>query len=72
MKIPDWVEKTGIFKYHLREYCIMYATLKVRKNGMTTIPIEVREALDIREGDLVVVDIVEKRRPPVSSGAPSS
>lgn len=42
----------------------MYATLKIRKNGMTTIPIEIREALDIREGDLVVVQIIEKRRPP--------
>ena len=45
---------------------MFYATLKIRKNGMTTVPIEIREALDIREGDLIVVQILEKRRPPQS------
>lgn len=41
----------------------MQAVLKVRKNGMTTIPIEIRELMGIEDGDLVIVDIIERKRP---------
>jgi len=35
----------------------MKSVVKVKARGQVTIPIEIREALDIKEGDLLEIDI---------------
>jgi len=38
----------------------MQATVKVSRAGSVVIPIEVREALGIRPGDLIVIDVLNR------------
>jgi AbrB family looped-hinge helix DNA binding protein len=35
----------------------MKTVVKVQKRGVVTIPVEVREALEIREGDFLEIDV---------------
>jgi len=37
----------------------MQATVKVTRNGQVSIPLAVREVMEIEEGDLIVIDVVE-------------
>ena len=36
----------------------MQATVKVTRSGQISIPYEIRQAMDIGEGDLITVDII--------------
>jgi AbrB family looped-hinge helix DNA binding protein len=36
----------------------MQATVKMAKSGQVVIPIEIREALGLAPGDLVVIDVI--------------
>lgn len=36
----------------------MQATVKVTRSGQISIPYEIRQSMDIEEGDLIVVDVV--------------
>jgi AbrB family looped-hinge helix DNA binding protein len=36
----------------------MQATVKVTRSGQISIPYEIREAMDIEEGDLITVDVI--------------
>ncbi len=38
----------------------MQATVKIARAGQVVIPIEVREALGLKPGDLVVIDVMGK------------
>jgi AbrB family looped-hinge helix DNA binding protein len=38
----------------------MQATVRVSKGGVVVIPIEVRDAMGISPGDLIVIDVVQK------------
>jgi len=40
----------------------MQATVKVTRGGQISIPYEIRQTMDIEEGDLVTVDIVTVAR----------
>ncbi len=40
----------------------MQATVKVTRSGQISIPYEIRQTMDIEEGDLVTVDIVAVAR----------
>jgi len=36
----------------------MQATVRMTRNGQVSIPIEIREALDLKKGDLIVIDVL--------------
>jgi AbrB family looped-hinge helix DNA binding protein len=38
----------------------MQATVRVSKGGVVVIPIEVRDAMGISPGDLIVIDVIQK------------
>ena len=38
----------------------MQATVKIARAGQVVIPIEVREALGLKPGDLIVIDVIGK------------
>jgi len=38
----------------------MQATVKIARAGQIVIPIEIREALDLNPGDLIVIDVISK------------
>jgi AbrB family looped-hinge helix DNA binding protein len=38
----------------------MQATVKMARAGQIVIPIEIREALGLRGGDLIVIDVISK------------
>ncbi len=38
----------------------MQATVRMIRNGQVSIPIEIREALGLEPGDLVLIDIIQK------------
>jgi AbrB family looped-hinge helix DNA binding protein len=39
---------------------IMQATVKIARAGQVVIPIEVREAMGLKAGDLIVIDVMGK------------
>ncbi len=40
----------------------MQATVRIARAGQVVIPIEVREALDLKPGDLIVIDVMGKAK----------
>jgi AbrB family looped-hinge helix DNA binding protein len=38
----------------------MQATVKMSRAGSVVIPIEVRESLDLKTGDLIVIDVLNR------------
>jgi AbrB family looped-hinge helix DNA binding protein len=36
----------------------MQATVRMTRNGQVSIPIEIREALDLKPGDLIIIDVI--------------
>ncbi len=40
----------------------MQATVRMTRNGQVSIPIEIREALDLKPGDLIVIDVIGNAR----------
>jgi AbrB family looped-hinge helix DNA binding protein len=36
----------------------MQATVRMTRNGQVSIPIEIRETLDLKTGDLIVIDVL--------------
>ena len=40
----------------------MQATVRMTRNGQVSIPIEIREALDLKSGDLIIIDVIGNAR----------
>lgn len=38
----------------------MQAPVKVRKKGIVVIPIEIREVMCIEDGDIIIIDVLQK------------
>ena len=46
----------------------MQATVKITRGGQVSIPYEIREAMGLKPGDLIIVDIVRKIIPEAEQG----
>ena len=40
----------------------MQATVRMTRSGQVSIPIEIREALDLKPGDLIIIDVIGDAR----------
>ncbi|MGA9099648.1 MAG: AbrB/MazE/SpoVT family DNA-binding domain-containing protein [Methanotrichaceae archaeon] len=50
----------------------MQATVRMIRNGQVSIPIEIREALGLEPGDLVLIDVIQKVPKAKSEGSASN
>jgi AbrB family looped-hinge helix DNA binding protein len=46
----------------------MQAIVKMTRGGQVVIPIELREAMGLKQGDLIEIDVIRKIKPEVEQG----